>query len=512
MSPSDPSATSPPSAPDPVVRGPRGGVVDPSVQPGVSRQALAVVAGFAFALGAVLGGVGLAIVAVARPTSQPVRAARRPPVAAPETFADFSDIPDEAPDGGAGLDLAALTEREARLGRGRTLPVVLRSLGVDTATIPAVVGALRRYVGMRSLRPSDRIAVLRDPSGAVARVELRRSRQEVWAASPNGARWRGERVVHVERTVRRALGFRVADTPEASAARAGVAPSLLEAFGEALPALDLPPRLTRGDTVRVVVDEVLRNGRHDRYETLHALDHRGHHGVRRAFWLAMESGGDWFDREGLTWERGPLRSPVPQGRIAALFNPHRVHPVRRVVSPHHGVDYVAPVGTPVLAAADGLVLSVGPAGPAGNQVIVRHPDLGFETGYAHLRSFAPGLRVGLRVRAGRVLGGGSVRRGRARRRTCISPCGATGCTSTPSRSVLRVAPCRPRCGAPLTPPRRSWARPSTRCRSMAARSRPRRGWRPRVPRAPPPTRATTPSKTSTRTARPPNADFGSERG
>jgi murein DD-endopeptidase MepM/ murein hydrolase activator NlpD len=405
MSPSDPSATSPPSAPDPVVRGPRGGVVDPSVQPGVSRQALAVVAGFAFALGAVLGGVGLAIVAVARPTSQPVRAARRPPVAAPETFADFSDIPDEAPDGGAGLDLAALTEREARLGRGRTLPVVLRSLGVDTATIPAVVGALRRYVGMRSLRPSDRIAVLRDPSGAVARVELRRSRQEVWAASPNGARWRGERVVHVERTVRRALGFRVADTPEASAARAGVAPSLLEAFGEALPALDLPPRLTRGDTVRVVVDEVLRNGRHDRYETLHALDHRGHHGVRRAFWLAMESGGDWFDREGLTWERGPLRSPVPQGRIAALFNPHRVHPVRRVVSPHHGVDYVAPVGTPVLAAADGLVLSVGPAGPAGNQVIVRHPDLGFETGYAHLRSFAPGLRVGLRVRAGRVLGG-----------------------------------------------------------------------------------------------------------
>jgi len=395
-----------PNADDPVVRGPRRGVVDPSVQPTLSRQALLWVAGLAFALGAVLGGVGLAIAVVARPTpTVATRTARTRATPRPTGYADFSDIPDEAPDGGLGaLDLSALTEREARLGRGRTLPVVLRSLGVDAATIPAVVGGLRRYVGMRSLRPSDRVAVLRDPAGAVARVELRRSRQEVWAASPNGARWRGERVVHVERTVRRALGFRVADTAEASAARAGVPASLLEVLGEVLPALDLPPTLTRGDSVRVVADEVLRNGRHDRFEAVHAIDHRGHHGLRRGFWLPMESGGDWFDREGMTWERGPLRSPVPSGRVAALFNPHRMHPTRRVESPHHGIDYLAPVGTPVLAAADGVVLSVGPAGPAGNQVILRHVDLGFETGYAHLQGFAPGLRVGLRVRAGHPLG------------------------------------------------------------------------------------------------------------
>lgn len=69
--------------PDPVVRAPRRGVVDPSVQPSLTRQALGWVAGLSFALGAVLGGVGLAIAVVARPAVPVVAAPRRvrPPVA-----------------------------------------------------------------------------------------------------------------------------------------------------------------------------------------------------------------------------------------------------------------------------------------------------------------------------------------------------------------------------------------------------------------------------------------------
>jgi murein DD-endopeptidase MepM/ murein hydrolase activator NlpD len=77
-----------------------------------------------------------------------------------------------------------------------------------------------------------------------------------------------------------------------------------------------------------------------------------------------------------------------------------VHGTRR---PHLGVDYGAPTGTRVLAVADGVVVRAGWAGEAGRLVHLRHSG-GYETMYLHLSGFGPGIRPGVRVAQGDVIG------------------------------------------------------------------------------------------------------------
>jgi murein DD-endopeptidase MepM/ murein hydrolase activator NlpD len=90
------------------------------------------------------------------------------------------------------------------------------------------------------------------------------------------------------------------------------------------------------------------------------------------------------------------------GVMTSTFGPRR-HPILHKVLMHEGVDWAAPVGTPVRAAYGGRVVTIGDAGTLGNYVKIEH-DRNRATGYAHLGTFAPGLSVGQQVKAGDLIG------------------------------------------------------------------------------------------------------------
>jgi murein DD-endopeptidase MepM/ murein hydrolase activator NlpD len=113
-------------------------------------------------------------------------------------------------------------------------------------------------------------------------------------------------------------------------------------------------------------------------------------------------GPEWFDAEGRSLRNGFLRTPLDGARITSGFG-MRQHPVLGFSRMHQGVDFAAPTGTPVVAAADGTVSSVGPRSSYGRTVTLSHHG-GTETLYAHLSSFAPGLAPGQQVRQGQVIG------------------------------------------------------------------------------------------------------------
>lgn len=110
----------------------------------------------------------------------------------------------------------------------------------------------------------------------------------------------------------------------------------------------------------------------------------------------------WYDASGRTVARALMRTPVDGARITSKFG-MRFHPVLHYTRLHGGVDFAAPIGTPIYAAAAGTITSASPSGCAGNMVIMSHAN-GMETRYFHLSRYAEGLHAGQQVGQGFTIG------------------------------------------------------------------------------------------------------------
>ena len=111
----------------------------------------------------------------------------------------------------------------------------------------------------------------------------------------------------------------------------------------------------------------------------------------------------YYDVNGRALGRGFLKYPVDFVKITSVYTDARFHPVLKRPRPHRGVDFAAPVGTPVRAVANGQVTFAGRNGRYGNQVEIGH-DNPYSSSYSHLRRIATGVRVGDWVRRGQVIG------------------------------------------------------------------------------------------------------------
>jgi len=129
---------------------------------------------------------------------------------------------------------------------------------------------------------------------------------------------------------------------------------------------------------------------------------QGAHTARAPVASGASRNGGYYDAEGRQPYHGGWRSPVPMARIASRFNPNRMHPILHVVMPHNGVDFAAPSGTPVYAAASGVIRSVGDGGPCGNMVQIDHPN-GLISAYCHLSRFGP-ITAGEHVETRQLIG------------------------------------------------------------------------------------------------------------
>ncbi len=123
-----------------------------------------------------------------------------------------------------------------------------------------------------------------------------------------------------------------------------------------------------------------------------------------AFYFEQDSMGDYFDEKGQSLQRAFLKAPLKYSRISSHFSNSRFHPVLKYHRPHHGVDYAAPVGTPVYAIGQGVVTRKGyQGGGAGNYLYIKHNSV-YTTAYLHLKGFAKGISEGTRVTQGQLIG------------------------------------------------------------------------------------------------------------
>ena len=119
--------------------------------------------------------------------------------------------------------------------------------------------------------------------------------------------------------------------------------------------------------------------------------------------FVQDSVFQYFDENGNSLRKAFLKAPLEFSRISSRFSRSRFHPILKTRRPHLGVDYAAPVGTPVRSTGDGVIVGAGYRGGNGRYIKIRHNSV-YTTMYMHLSRFAKGIKKGVSVQQGKVIG------------------------------------------------------------------------------------------------------------
>ncbi|CAN5310549.1 peptidoglycan DD-metalloendopeptidase family protein [soil metagenome] len=168
--------------------------------------------------------------------------------------------------------------------------------------------------------------------------------------------------------------------------------------------IDFHTDLRRGDSFRVIFETLYVNGEYLRSGRVLAAEFVNAGRTLRAAWFETSAGhGGYYGADGKNLRRAFLRSPLEFSRVSSGFTSARMHPIMQQWRKHEGVDFAASMGTPIRASGDGVVSFVGWKNGYGNTVVIQHRGR-FETLYGHMSQTASGLRAGMRVDQGQVIG------------------------------------------------------------------------------------------------------------
>jgi murein DD-endopeptidase MepM/ murein hydrolase activator NlpD len=298
-----------------------------------------------------------------------------------------------------------------RVPRNATISSLLGALGVRADLVPAIVSLTRTVFNPRGLKTDHEYVLERTFDGLVRRFEYEIDEDRFLRILGPSNRQPEELTVEVvpylkERTPVAVRGEITKESPSLFEAMdvAGEGADLsLELAGVFEGEIDFNSDLQVGDRFAVAFERVSREGRPPYSGDVLAAEFSNEGRVLKAVRFTVPGGKPaHYDLQGRSLRRFFLKSPLKfGGPISSNFSKARMHPVLRIVRPHLGIDYRAAAGSPVVAVANGVVLSAGWNGDAGRMVHLRHAS-GYETFYMHLSSIA--VRAGQRVGQGDLVG------------------------------------------------------------------------------------------------------------
>ncbi|RJQ87539.1 MAG: hypothetical protein C4519_00695 [Desulfobacteraceae bacterium] len=303
---------------------------------------------------------------------------------------------------GTGAARAGPAEYTWDIGRivsGQSLYTSLLEKQIPSRAIHHIITGLKAHIDFGRIQPNTAYHFRMDPSGELREFTIESGHdlfhlsmgQERYGLS----RWKVPRRIQMD-TVRARFEKNLSETIR----RAGEADDLTQSLEEILlqdldPVIELQP----GDHFRLVVEKIYGGDWLLRYGEIEAFElRRGEAGV-----MAIRHGDQYYDGVGRSLKRKFLRVPLHYQFVSSKFMQERKHPILGGVRPHQGIDFAAPLGTPVWAIADGVVITAGWMNGFGLTIILRHAH-GYESFYAHLNDFGPEIRPGGTVLQKQVIG------------------------------------------------------------------------------------------------------------
>jgi murein DD-endopeptidase MepM/ murein hydrolase activator NlpD len=287
-----------------------------------------------------------------------------------------------------------------KIKEGEAFSQSLAKKKISLQWINLIVSKLRPFVDFRRIRGGESYQLITDGKGEFVKFIYKVSLTEIYEIEKDP---KGEYIatkkkiplnIHlgkVEREIRSSLAKAMKE--------AGENWSLATAFAEILAwEMDFSQDAREGDRFKVV-EKIYKGDEFIKYGTIYALEYRS--GKRTIRGIRFKN--RYYDEKGYSLEKAFLKMPLRFKYISSGFNRNRRHPIMGGIRPHLGIDYAAPIGTPVWAVADGVVDSAGWVEGFGRQVVLRHPN-GYMSYYSHLSKYGPGIKRGRRVEQKQIIG------------------------------------------------------------------------------------------------------------
>ncbi len=165
--------------------------------------------------------------------------------------------------------------------------------------------------------------------------------------------------------------------------------------------LNFKKELQKGDTLAMIYEQKYRMGKPFSMPTLKVAMIEMNN--KKNYIYLNDNDGRFYNEDGNEIEEFLLANPIRNARVSSQFTTRRFHPILQKYRAHQGVDYAAGRGTPILAAGDGKVAFIGETRGYGKIIKLQHND-GYLTLYAHQSSFRKGIKNGLSVKQGQIIG------------------------------------------------------------------------------------------------------------
>ncbi|HTX23549.1 MAG TPA: peptidoglycan DD-metalloendopeptidase family protein [Steroidobacteraceae bacterium] len=289
------------------------------------------------------------------------------------------------------------------VGRNDTLDRIFRRLQLRLADL----AALRVLPGIRAdidrLKPGETLTLVHrgaEVLGFSRRVSLAQTLDIEREASGFQARLLANPLETRTRTVTGSIDSSLFEAMESAGAHDQTTLALADIFAWDIDFLtDIQP----GDAFTVTYEEVYEKGKYLQDGPILAARFVNHGREYLAVrYVAPDGRAGYYTPDGRSLHKAFLRAPLQFTRVSSPFNLHRRHPILNLIRAHKGVDYAAPIGTPVHAAGDGRIIFAGRKGGYGNLIEIDH-SRGITTVYGHLSRFARDIRPGRRVEQGEVI-------------------------------------------------------------------------------------------------------------
>jgi murein DD-endopeptidase MepM/ murein hydrolase activator NlpD len=319
----------------------------------------------------------------------------RPPAAAPEP---------EAQDGVWSVSDTI----QGIVVRGDRLDAILRTNGIRARTAYASIQALRNVFDPRRIRPGEEYRLELSHGVGLVRLVYQPAPEVLYVVERDSAETFSvsRRLRPLNRELQGLSG--TIDTNLYDSMRALGAPAeLVAAFADIFQwDIDFFVEPRAGDRFGMIYESFTLDSREVRLGKILAAEYvlRGRP-LTAVYFETGKGKAGYYEPTGSSFQKTYLRSPLNYRRISSHFSRGRWHPILKVVRPHRGIDFVAPIGTPVVAAADGVVVETGfSRGGLGRFVKIRHKNPHHVTVYGHLNGFARGISTGVKVQQAQVIG------------------------------------------------------------------------------------------------------------